>query len=58
MPGDEVCIRQSGSCAREGPYLIEKAESGKYTLCNFKGNTVRGGQKFEDKVLELYDPFE
>ncbi|OQV09881.1 hypothetical protein CLAIMM_13959 [Cladophialophora immunda] len=57
-PGDEVYIRQSGHRAREGPYLVEKAESGKYTLCNSEGVTVKNGQKFEDKELELHDPFE
>ena len=57
-PGDEVCIRQSGSRAQSEPYLIEKAENGRYTLCNSEGKTVMGGQKYKDKDLKIYDPFE
>ena len=57
-PGDEVCICQSGSRAQSGPYLIEKAENGRYTLCNDDGKTIMGSQTYEDKDLKIYNSFE
>ena len=54
MPGDDVSIRD---CPQEGPYLIEKVEDGRYTLCDFQGERVKEGQKFEEQALEVHDPF-
>ncbi|KAF8847728.1 hypothetical protein BDZ45DRAFT_754602 [Acephala macrosclerotiorum] len=58
MPLDKVFLCLSGSQDREGPYLIEKAEHGKYSLCDEDGKTVKGGEMFEEGDLVLYDHFE
>ena len=48
-PGTKVFIRATG----EGPYLIEKAEGGKYTLCDEKCNSAKEGQAFKEDELEV-----
>lgn len=58
MPGDEVYILVSGGGGREGPYTIEKAEAGKYTVCDPDGKRLKRGQTFDEKDLEEYNPFE
>ncbi|CZR64740.1 uncharacterized protein PAC_14639 [Phialocephala subalpina] len=57
MPDDKVWLCPSGTQDREGPYLIEKTENGKYSLCDEDGRTARGGEMFEEKDLILYDYF-
>ncbi|UPK96483.1 hypothetical protein LCI18_007418 [Fusarium solani-melongenae] len=54
-PGDMVYLIISGR--REGPYKVEGANDGKYTLCNSSGVTVKNGQAYHEHQLELYDPF-
>jgi hypothetical protein len=54
-PGDKVYLYVSGH--REGPYKIEGAENGKYTLCDDYGSTIKNGNSYDENDLELYDPF-
>jgi hypothetical protein len=54
-PGDRVYLVISG--CKEGPYKIEGANDGRYTLCNDSGVTVENGQAYHENQLELYDPF-
>ncbi|KAL5317336.1 hypothetical protein ACEPPN_014431 [Leptodophora sp. 'Broadleaf-Isolate-01'] len=58
MPLDKVFLCPSGVQDREGPYLIEKTEDGKYSLCDEDGKTVKGGEMFEEGDLVLYNHFE
>ncbi|KAI1359680.1 hypothetical protein F5Y08DRAFT_70487 [Xylaria arbuscula] len=57
-PNDEVYIRVAGSTTREGPYLVGAVLSGKYTLCEANGRPVQNGKQFEERDIELKDPFE
>jgi hypothetical protein len=54
-PGDKVYLCTSGQ--QEGPYKIEAAENGKYTLCDDYGITVKSGRAYGEDELKLYDPF-
>jgi len=54
-PGDKVYLCSSGT--QEGPYTIERAKDGKYTLCNDQGDSVKDGKEFEESELTLYNQF-
>jgi hypothetical protein len=54
-PGDKVWLCVFGQ--REGPYKVESAEDGKYTLCDEYGISAKGGNAFDEGDLELHDPF-
>ena len=56
-PGDKVYLVKAEIQNREGPYLVEKPENGKYTLCDENGNTVNGGEMVEEKDLVSYNHF-
>ena len=43
--------------SKEGPFKIEAAENGKYTLCDDSGITVKSGRAYGEDELKLYDPF-
>ncbi|KAL9030730.1 MAG: hypothetical protein Q9196_001179 [Gyalolechia fulgens] len=57
-PNDEVYIRPTATTTREGPYRVSSVENRKYTLCDANGNVVKDGNAFEERFLELKDPFE
>lgn len=54
-PGDQVYLCVTGE--REGPYKVETVETGRYTLCDDSGISVKSGQAYDEVDLELYDPF-
>ena len=56
--GDNVWLCPSGTRNREGPYMIQDAEGGKYSLCDDNGQPVKVGQTFGEEDLILHDPFE
>lgn len=56
-PTDRVYIRETATRPREGPFMIEAAAHGKYTLCDLKGAQVKQGQEFAETELEEEDPF-
>ncbi|KAF4467725.1 hypothetical protein FALBO_5402 [Fusarium albosuccineum] len=51
MPGDGVFLH-----SRMGPYWIERAENGSYSLCDDKGNTINGGTLYQESELVPYIP--
>ncbi len=54
--GDVVYLLCIGG-QQQGPYKIEAAEKGMYTLCDLKGATVNGGTTYKEDDLKLYNPF-
>ncbi|KAI1825598.1 hypothetical protein F4861DRAFT_537846 [Xylaria intraflava] len=54
-PGDDVYIRVNG---KKESYVVASVSNGKYTLCHENGKPVQGGAVFEERDLELKDPFE
>jgi len=56
FPLDKVYLCTGETRRREGPYLVERAENGKYALCDENGVSVKKGIWFERKhlVLEVY----
>jgi len=58
MPLDKVFLCPSRTRIKEGPYIIEKTDNGKYSLCDEDGKTVKGGELFEEGDLIPYDHFE
>jgi len=57
-PGDKVDIRSSSATSgREGPYYIQAAEGGKYTLSDEHGNAAKGGNQYAKDELVLHDEF-
>lgn len=57
LPTDEVVIIDPRTRQKEGPYQIEQAEKGRYSLCDENGKTVKSGKLFEESELVAYDPF-
>ncbi len=57
-PGDKVDIQSSTATgSREGPYIIQAAEGGKYTLCDEYGKTAKDGNSYAEDELALHDEF-
>jgi len=58
MPADKVYLCPRGSQNRKGPYLIERAENGKYTLCDVNTCiTAEGGKWFAEEDMVLVSHF-
>lgn len=55
QPLDKIFIRVSEVTGqKEGPYLIEKDEGGRYSLCDEDGGTVKDGRVYDASELISY----
>jgi hypothetical protein len=52
MPNDQVTLQ--GDTRK---YWIEKAEDGRYSLCDKDGNTAHDGKLYQESELTLYNQF-
>ncbi|KAF3938033.1 hypothetical protein ABW19_dt0200522 [Dactylella cylindrospora] len=57
MPLDKVYLQRAGTQNREGPYLVEKTENGKYSLCDEAFKPIKNGETFHEAELVLYSQF-
>ena len=48
---DTVYLRLASAGEEEGPYLVARAQGGKYALCDDNDKMVKGGQMFDEAVL-------
>lgn len=56
-PNDYVFIQGLQGQTREGPYVVTHVKDNRYTLSDTRGRPFRNGATFDEKELQLQDPF-